>query len=251
MGSILLGDGEDLLARFRPHPASYLGRYLLDAIWLAYGFVAWGFHRANPAYDWTSLAAFVALCLGHVAVLRLLKRGGAARPIVWGLAALGLMIAIPLGYHLRDAWIPLYPPALGVLATALGVAATEFDRLRRIHHLTSRRILLRTGIGRLTERSVDFDRIETVQSSQGALGQMFGYAHLGLVYHARGKKREGKSMTTEELVGVPNWQVVKHQIETALAEQQLPAKERQKRVEERRLRESMRVLAQWTRTERA
>src|SRR5687767_5154776 len=41
MGRFLLFEGEDLIARFRPHPLGYVARYVEALVWLAFGAAGW------------------------------------------------------------------------------------------------------------------------------------------------------------------------------------------------------------------
>lgn len=256
MARFLLGEGEDLLARFRPHPMSYLPRYLHALTWILYGVFAWwirewGVGRGSEFAFQAGAFWFAFLALLHAVGARVTKHTRVFhRSVAWAIVGVLAGIAVASGFWPTAAFSRFHAIALGTLTGIIEFALAESERGRRVHHLTNRRLVMRGGVGRVSERTLNLERVETVHGSQGALGQMFGFGTVTLTLESRGRRKEGVPAPTEDLHGVPHWEVVKHSIELALDEQDLSSKERQKRSEERRLKESMRALARWA-TERA
>lgn len=248
---LLLSDGEDLHTRWRPHFASYIPRYLVDLLWATYGLAGfvlqrWTERATNDAETWTWLApAFFLVCAALHAFFSYRQEvwTGVAWAIGWASAAAAIIV-LALMERLPISPSPM-TVLLGAAATVLLLARTELSRLRRHHFLTNRRLIVRHGIASLTERTLEIDRVQSVRGVQGPLGQVanYGTLHLSLVVPAR--RKPGDPQPSETLDGVPRWDEVKHRIELLLEERRLPPKERQKRIEERRLRDSMRALADW------
>jgi membrane protein YdbS with pleckstrin-like domain len=239
---LLLADGEDLLAQFRPHPASRLVAFLSGLLYAGYGLAGWWLGRTLGWEGWAWVAVLLG-CVVHAWAAHRFRAAGVAAGVVgalgsgaWGSLALAGRWPLEAGL-----------PALG-LGTALAVLAlgsVEFRRRRRVTYVTSRRIVLRGGVGRLTEVAHPLDRVVGVRAAQPPLGQVFGFATLVVGLEAKGRSK-GAPSPAERLEGVPDWEVVKHRLEAALEERRLSPKERARRAEERRLRESMKALAGWS-----
>lgn len=226
-----------------------------DLLWIGYGVLAWWVALRVPGGDALGLAVFALLALAHGGAVYMVGRSGWVRAFVWAAAALLVMASLFVGeLGAARPWIAATWP-LGVGATLLSVVATEFDRVRRVHDLTSNRLVVRTGVGRLFEESIPLDHVQAVQASQGTLGQLFRFAqlHLTLTERRQVRKKKGEPHEAPKVIlkGVPRWEEVKHHIDVALQEQRFPAKQREKRIEERRLRETMGALATWVRREGA
>lgn len=243
MSPFLAAEGEDVLAEVRPHPASFAGRYLGDAAWLGLGALALWIQVETPQ-KWIGLAAFAVFALVHAAAAHQLKVTGLRFGVAMAFAATGFNVLINvLGWSLRpEAAIIL----VAVVAAFIAFARTEFDRARRTLYVTSRRVVLRKGLGRVHERAIDLERVESVRVTQGPWAQLCRYGTLVLTLEAKGRQKPGALAPAETLHGIPRWQEIKHRIEAALEEISLPPRDRARRAEERRLRDSMRALSGWT-----
>ncbi|MBI2077334.1 MAG: PH domain-containing protein [Euryarchaeota archaeon] len=124
----------------------------------------------------------------------------------------------------------------------------ELDRINRVHYLTTERLVLRGGVGNRRERTVQLRRIQEVRSEYGFLGQGLDYGTLTLVMNRIVRGKEAQVFEEREVLpGIGRLTEVKHHVEQLVEETKMPQKDRRRRVDERRVKESMRVLARWMR----
>lgn len=250
MARLLLSEGEDLVAEFRPHPATYLSQYGLSLAWISFGLLAFWLASGNA-----KLPDFPADALVYFAFMGLLYGGiqvWSRRREAWFSLALGataLLLALLFWWKVLPTTVPsdLYAVSLGVLGTSVLLIAHEVDRNLRQRFLTNRRLVVRGGVGRRHEHTIPLERVEAVRGVQSTFGQLFGYGTLLLVLGTKTRKKTGDMEDVEPLEGVPHYDVTKHRLEELTREVRLPTKERQRSAEERHLKESMRQLASWVR----
>lgn len=253
MAKWYLDDDEDLIARFRPHPASWLRHFAGDGWWLVYGGFAWWLDSLTPGFDWDGTFVLALLAIGHfLAASHWQWRGRGWAALVFCVAAAATIVSLGAAWPgwFRPSWAP---PLLGALTTGLALGRTEFARRRNDRVVTTRRIQLQEGRWRVELKTVDLDRVRSVESSQGILGQIFDFGRLRLKVDPSGPSRSKSAPATSAVVieGVPRLHKVRHGLETAMQELRLPTAKREKHKQERRLREAMRVVAQWSRREGA
>lgn len=251
MPRLELFQDEELVARFRPHALSFLPHYLGAASWLVGGAAGSAVALyAGPPYG-TALGILTVITLGLLAALvRRHARGASA-----GYAGFAFLLGAGAA-----AAVPLFPPAeatawrIPLLFAAglslLRLGGWELHRLRRVHFLTSNRLVARTGLGHRREESLPLERVREVRGHRGPIGQLFGYGDLVLVLGTAGRGKNNAE-DTWVLAGIARMWAVKYDLEELLQESRLPARERRRRGDDRRLRESMRRLASWMREDRA
>jgi len=246
----LVAEGEDLLAEVRPHPASYAGRYLADLAWLALGGLAIWVQLKAHGQEWTGLAAFATFAVLHGAGAKMLKAPGLRFGIIIAMVATALDVWISASKAMTGRQTLLDPVAaliaLAAAAAFLSFARTEFARTRRTVYVTNRRVVVRKGLAHIQERSIELERVESVRATQGPWAQLFKYGTIVLTLESKGRQKAGALAPYESLSGIPKWEEVKHRIEAALEERNLSPKERSRRAEERRVKDSMRALSGWT-----
>lgn len=238
-----MGEGEDLLAQFHPHRGSYLGRYAADAVWIVYGVIAWSVAKRTADSGWLGLLTLALLAIPMAALPRVRKEGVDVLALVWGGAAVVLIVSF--WKRTPPVELPILALGLGIAAGLVGLLRTELSRQRHLTAVTNRRILLRGGLGRMVERTIELDRIDSVRAVQNGSGQMFHYADLVLTLEGRSRAKAGAVAPHETIHGVPDWQRVKHRLESVMEERRLTPKQREKAAEERRLKDSMHALAGW------
>lgn len=252
MRRVLLQEGEDLVAQFRPHPGSYLWTYSVGALWLAWG--ALGYYVGAALLTWPPLGGLVlaAAALLHALLVRATRQRGFVLSLVWAAlaATLGLLTLAPVPV-LPD-YPSLVPASVATLAALSVWGVAEFDRRMRRHVLTTRRLQVAGGLSTHHQHTIDLSKVETLRAAQSLLGQLLGYGRITFVFSTKIKGKKGELLEhNETLSGIPRFETSLHQVETVVAELRLPERERKKRVEERRLKESMKHLAGWVRRQPA
>lgn len=252
MGRLHLLETEELLLRFRPHPLSYSLRYAASFLWLVPGALAVFLSpqlgnktAAAGAFLCAIIAVIAALVAWKTPRLRLGFPLFAAAFFILG----GSLMLVP-GVELPglEAW---YGLALSILVTLIRLALHEADRLSRVHYLTTQRLVIQGGLRGRSERTMLVEKVIESRTTRGVLGQLFDYGDITLVLAKRMKREGGSVEDVETLRGVGALSDLKHNVDQLLAESKLPPRDRRKRLEERRVKESMRLLANWMRTERA
>lgn len=256
MGRFLTADDEELLRSFRPHVLSYVPSYLLAFLWTAWAAAGWAVERlvGGGWGFWLGYATFILLILCHgYARYRWGRQGralalhAAATAFVVGAAVLDRMqVLLPGGLTEYD------PLAAGAALTALSLVAREMKRHANVSFLTTQRVVARHGLAPRTETVLFLKDIAGMETRQGLLGSLFGFGRIRLVKGKRRRSRTTKKGTEEveeddviELVGVPHFEVARRDLNSLLQETRLSDKERRKRHEERRLKESMDRVARW------
>ncbi|HLE48108.1 MAG TPA: PH domain-containing protein [Candidatus Thermoplasmatota archaeon] len=250
MGRLLLFENEELVARFRPHPMSYGRRYLTSLLWVIPGglggLITVTVGGAHPiAWGLVALAA-VALLSGLTFARITKTRSG----FPWFGAAVALGFVVADVFHALTWSAPAWtlPVALGAALGILRLMFWELERLSRVHYLTTERLVLQGGVGSRRERTVQLKRVQEVRSHYGFLGQALDYGNLTLVLNRVVRGKEAQVFEEQEvLAGIGRVTEIKHHLEQLVEETKMPQKDRRRRVEERRVKESMRVLARWMR----
>lgn len=252
MGRLHLLEQEELLLRFRPHPLHYAPHYATSLLWILPGLAAALVAPMLGTYPGPSSAFLAAILALLVALtgLRIRRLGPGFAFFATGFfgAAGLLLIAIPAPLAGLDAWIGF---GVGLLVAAIRLLIWEWDRLARLHHLTTQRLLINGGLRSRTERTIHVEKIQESRAARGIFGRLFDYGDLTLVFSKRLREKGGHLEDAEILRGIAALSSVKHEIDQLLAEAKLPAKDRRRRLEERRVKDSMRLLASWMRSERA
>ena len=252
MGSFQLFQEEELFLRFRPHFLSFARHYVSSFAWVVAGaigaFTALALGSAQHPEIWGVFAVITLGLVGGIARRRVTR---ASMAYSWFGVLVGTIVALQLLFvPLLEipAWV--YPVAVGALLTLLRLIGWELTRLQRVHYLTSQRLVLRGGLGHRQEETLSLAHIRDLRSQVGPLGQLLGYGDIVLGLGTTGRVKAAREEVWI-LAGIGRHSEVKHQLQQLLEEQRLPTKERQKRVQERRVRESMRRLASWMRKDRS
>lgn len=252
MARLLLFEGEELLARFRPHPASYLGHYGGAFWWMLPGaagtLITLLLGDNERAAAWGLITVALLGLLGGAVNAKL---RGRRMSYAWfaALAAAGLVL-YDLLYGLPALPTPeALPLLMGAAFTFIRLLIWELDRLGHTRFLTTERLVLRGGLAARRERSISLSDIQEVRSERGVFGQVFEIGSLILVTGKppRQTKKGTMEPPIEVLEGVPRLEEIKHHFEQAINELRLPLTERRKRREERRVKDAMRALAHWLR----
>lgn len=251
MARLLLFENEELVAQMRPHPLSYMRRYAATLLWLLPGIVGalvaetW---EAGKPVSW-GLAAFAVLTAAVILFNTRVRRLPSA--FGWfGVAAGVALILLDLA-NLLTLQVPGFtvPLALGAGLFTLRLIWWELERLARLHFLTTERLVVRAGVGSRKERALPLRQIQEVRGEHGLFGQAFDYGDIILVL-SKHRGAEAKLVEDKEhLRGVGRWTESKHQITQLVEEARLSPKDRHRRMDERRVRESMRLLSKWSRRE--
>jgi hypothetical protein len=93
-------------------------------------------------------------------------------------------------------------------------------------------------------------KIQDVRSDQPLFGRFFDFGNLSLVQSRTVRGKDAKLYEDIELLqGVAPLTEIQFNIQQLVEESRMPPKDRRRRLEERRVRDSMRRLAAWTRRE--
>lgn len=253
MARLLLFEAEELLVRFRPHPASYLGHYGGAFLWMIPGaagtLVTILLGDNERAVAWGLITVALLGLLGGVINAKVRRR---RMSYAWfaALATAGLVLD-DLLYGLPTLPVPEALPLLAATALVLiRLAIWELDRLGHARFLTTERLVTRGGLRARRERSLPLRDIQEVRSERGVFGQLFEVGNLLLVTSRppRPSKKGSLEPPVEVLEGVPRLEEIKHHLEQAVNEIRLAPTERRKRREERRVKDAMRALAHWLRS---
>jgi len=250
MGKFRLFEDEELVARFRPHPMSYGRRYLWSLAWAIPGGLGAAtslFVGGDHAIAWGLVALALSGLLAGLIHARMMKT---RTRFPWFAAAIGFggVVVDLLGVPFWPFEAVLLPLAVGMGLALVRLVGWELERMSRLQFLTTERLVLRTGVGSRHERTVQLKRVQEIRSEHGYLGQAFDYGNLILVMGRHVRGTEAKVFEEHEaLRGIGRLGEIKHQVEQLVEETKLPQKDRRRRVDERRVKESMRVLARWMR----
>jgi hypothetical protein len=257
MGRLLTSDDEEVFRSFRPHIFSYVPTYALAFAWLAWGAAGWSVRAGlgGGAGQWVGWVVMVVLILAH-GVLRARVRGDRR---IW----LHHMIAVAVvaGVASAEAFWPQWPAAagdltpavVGALLSLVSLVARETVRLTSVTYVTSTRVVARRGLAPRRELVFLYKDLDGAESVQGVLGSIFGFGRIFLIKKARRRRRtttkraetETDEAETFEIGGVPDFEAARHDVNTLIEEARLSIKERQRRSEERRLRQTMSRLSRW------
>ena len=251
MASLLLGEGEQLVRVTRPHVLAYVPAYAAALLWAAWGTAAsLVMMQGDGASDVLGWALAMLLVLLHAAFAAVKGKKGR----VW------IRHGVVLGI-LAVAWTATAtgPPAVADLADAapvavlgavslVGLIVRQMGRHAERTYITNQRVVMRRGLAPRTENVVAWKDVRELRGVQGLLGGVFGFGMIRLVVGTK-KVKEGETERTVEDVrevrGVSRFEEARRDVHALLEEVRMPLKDRQKRLEERRLRESMERLATW------
>lgn len=252
MGRLRLFEGEEFVARFRPHPFAYGRRYLGSLLWTLAGAVGAVVTALVGGDHPTSWGLVTLAGLGLLAALVFGRFTKQRSGFPWLAASTSLALVVLDVFDLLpwplERWT--LPLLLGAAFTFLRLVGWEAERLNRLHFLTTDRLVIRGGVGSRRERTVAVKRIQEVRSEHGFLGQALDYGNLILVLGRQVRGKEAQVFEErEELRGIGRLGEIKHHVEQLAEETRMPPKDRRRRMDERRVKESMRVLARWMRRE--
>lgn len=256
MGGFLTGDDEELLRSFRPHVLSYVSSYALALLWLLWSLpavvlpeavgAAWGF--------WLGYATFLLLVLMHGYVryrLRSAPHVLALHAIVAAIVTAGMALD-SMGLILPASFSRYDPLAVAGVVAAASLVTREAKRHATRTYLTTQRIVTRQGLAPRTESVLLLSDVGGMETRQGMLGSLFGFGRIRLVKGKRRRSRTTKKGTEEveeddilEVRGVPGFERVRRDLGSLVQETRLSDKERRRRIEERRLKDSMARVARW------
>lgn len=257
MGRLLTAEGEEVLRSFRPHVFSYLPTYALGFAWLAWGAAAWLVRTwlGGGLGLWLGWSVMVLLIVGHGFLRARARRD--ARIWVLHAIALGVLGAVAAAELYWPAWPPeaaSYGPLIaGAAITLAALVAREILRMATVTYVTSARVIARRGLAPRRELVFLYKDLAGVESAQGVMGSVFGFGRIHLIKKTRRQRRtKTKRKETEtdeaegfEIRGVPDFEAARRDVSTLIEEARLSAKERQRRSEERRLRQTMTKLSRW------
>jgi hypothetical protein len=253
MGGLLLFEGEELVVRFRPHPVWYVPRYLSALGWLAAAALsALAATLLVPDFVLTAgLSALVVVSLVAALVVgRVLKKDWMFSAFV--ALACGALLAVQ-ALHL----LPLGPDmlvlvVLGAALALLRIGLHEYDRVSRAHFLTTERLVIRGGVRAREDRTISLRKIQEVRTERPMMTRPFdvGHAILVLSRSVRGGKEPVVHEDKEVLRGIGHLTEIQHHLAQLSEESRMPQKDRRRRLEERRVKDSMRRLAGWMRSGR-
>jgi hypothetical protein len=248
MGRFLLGDEEELLRAFRPHILSWTRSYAAAFLWMAWG---WLGMLARGVVDDQHVAYAVFLLL---AALHGFLRARAKGPRAWIAHSMGLGVIFTAWVLDASGRIPTpFPEAwttvlVGAGLVAVSLVVREATRWASMTYLTSQRVVIRRGLAPRTETVVAIRDIKETPSIQHLLGGIFGFGRIRLVRGTKRVKNAEKDEIvedSEELRGVPRFEETRRDLNALIEEARMPVKDRRKRLEERRLKDSMIRLTQW------
>lgn len=256
MGRFLTANDEELLRSFRPHLVSHVPSYLLAFLWLAWAATGWLVEDAVGGSwgFWLGYSTFVFLILLHGYAR--FRWGGQGRALATHTAAAAIVLAgavlDQMGALLPPAFADYNPIAIGATFTVLSLVVREAKRQATQTYVTTQRVVLRHGLAPRTETILLLKDAAGMTTRQGLLGGLFGFGRIELIKGKRRRSRTTKKGTEEleeddtlTLTGVPHFEVVRRDLSSMIQETRLSDKERRKRHEERRLKDSMDRLAQW------
>jgi len=187
MGEVRLLPGEHEEATLRPHPVSFLPRYLaagFPAIWGL--FLLWLFHTAwwgsgSGAGQWFEVWRFLYgnTVAAHAYAVAGLAVAGAAVSVVairwrifWGYLLAGAVSVVASQWlGSAEGWLPWILVAAG----ALGIGGAEASRRSHRFVLTNLRIVFQGGFLVSKERQMRYEAITDLDGTQGPLGRMLDY----------------------------------------------------------------------------
>jgi membrane protein YdbS with pleckstrin-like domain len=172
-------DNETVKTRLTPHVLSFLHLHLLWAVPVMWSiFLLWLYNA--PVWDtinlgldaplaiviWGAGLAFIGIAASIVLVRWRIFFAYAA------VIAIGLVLAWQLGL-----WddTGMFLPAYTMLAFLVGLPLVEIYRHTHSYVLTDLRIVLQGGLLRSRQRSIRYEKISDIDSSQGILGKLFGF----------------------------------------------------------------------------
>ncbi len=180
--------GETLRAELTPHPLSFLDYHTPFIYLLAVGL---GFaYLFNAVTGWVSFEDFLGYQAGVTAI----------RLLVWSLAlmvfAIGASVILIRWTYLATftafiagaLWIsiqapetggnPFFLPVYSTIMALIGMALVDVYRRSHTYIVTDLRLILKAGILRKRERTVRYENITDLSTSQGVLGRIFGYGSI-------------------------------------------------------------------------
>lgn len=191
MRKVRLLPGEKQELRLRPHPLSFLGKYLVaawPAIWGLVVFLVvrtdwWKGAESGKWYQvWTFLygnapSAYVLLLLGLAVAGAVVAVSAIKWKVFFAYVGAGIL-AIVLGALWKSAPYTWDAPAILWVASFPAVWGVEQYRRSHDYVLTNLRILFRGGFLVQRERQLRYESITDLDGSQGPLGSLFGYGTL-------------------------------------------------------------------------
>ena len=257
MGHFLTAQGEELVRHFRPHPAAWLGSYSRAFLWLAWASVAFWLQTLDPGWGLhAGYGAFVLLVASHGAIRSRLRRTGHVWLLHSMAIALGIVAWVAEGMDIVPAGAGMEGLAillLGAALTLVSLVVREIKRTRTTTYITTQRTVTHRGLAPRREIVVLHSSVQQVESLEGVLGALLGFGRLRLAHGKRRVKTKTKRREVEheeddvlEIRGVPHFDEARRDVNSLIHEVRLGERERQKRLDERRLKDAMVTLSRWT-----
>lgn len=189
---VLPGEHEEL--RLRPHPLSFLPRYLVAALpalwglalWAVFGSEWWAGAQSGKWYQfWTFLygnapSGYVLAIVGLAALGAVVAVVGIRWRVFFTYLGTGLIaVGLTVGFSQVYGWdYAVGLPALLWLSAAPALWWVEMDRRSHRYILTNLRIVFRGGVLVTHERQLRYESITDLDGQQSLVGQMLGYGTL-------------------------------------------------------------------------
>lgn len=177
--------GEDLRAELTPHPLSFLDLHTPFIYLLGVGI---GFaYLFNAVTGWVSFEDFLGYSAGVTAIrfliwalaLTVFAIGASVILIRWTyLAVFGAFIAFALYLTIQAPDIganAFFLPVYSTVMAVLGMGLVDLYRRSHTYLVTDLRLILKAGIIRKRERTVRYENVTDLTTTQGVLGRIFGY----------------------------------------------------------------------------
>lgn len=194
MSRLRLLPGEREEARLRPHPLSWVPKYLMAGFPAVTGFfLLWLYNSdAWQGFDggWFVGALFGNIAVAYIYPLLILAIAGAivaVSAIRWkvffgymglGIAAVGLGGALSAGVMKVPASYSWAIPLFLILLTIPVVVSTELYRRTHNYILTNYRIIFQGGFWTTHERQLKYESITDLDGQQGILGRILNFGTL-------------------------------------------------------------------------
>ena len=172
-------DNETIKTKLTPHVLSFIHLHLIWLIPVLWSiFLLWLYN--DPVWDTINLGLDAPLAIViWTASLALIGVAASITLVRWriffayaAVIASGLILAWQLGlWDDTSLFLPLYT----LLTFLVGLPLAEIYRHTHSYVLTDLRIVLQGGLLRSRQRSIRFEKISDIDSSQGVLGKLFGF----------------------------------------------------------------------------
>jgi membrane protein YdbS with pleckstrin-like domain len=179
---------EEVRAELKPHPLSFLDHHspfiFLFFLGLGLGYLF------NAVTGWVSFEDFLGYQAGIVAV----------RMVIWALALVAFSVAVSvllIRWSVFFSFIliiagalfitlqapeaaanPFFLPVYSILTAVAGMTFVDLYRRTHTYVITDLRLILKGGVLTKSERTVRFENITDLETSQGIIGRIFGFGNI-------------------------------------------------------------------------